>query len=202
MNLKGLWINIKSDYIGILMIWLVVYAVCRSLTVRTEKKNEIFGLCVWFKYFLLISSLLYAFALFYVTLLSRELKAELHYELSFLWEYRLAFDFTGRRITMKNIMWAHQIRDNILLFTPMGVLYSELYASYFAKRRKYKQLCWWKAMLFGFSISLTIELIQLIFRLGLFEFDDMFNNTIGMMLGYGVYRINCVIASVIGRYKR
>lgn len=183
------------------MIWLAVYAVCRLMTVRTERKREASGLSFWFQRFLLISILLYTLALLYVTLLSREFKEELHYELSFLWEYRRAFDFTEGRIIIKNILWAQEIRDNILLFTPMGVLYSELYTSHLAKRRKHKHLCWWKAMLFGFSISMTIELIQLIFRLGLFEFDDMFNNTIGMMLGYGFYRINCVIASLIGRYK-
>ena len=44
-----------------------------------------------------------------------------------------------------------------------------------------------KVVLIGFLLSTLIEIIQL-FRIGLFEFDDMIGNTIG-----------CLIESVIGR---
>lgn len=33
---------------------------------------------------------------------------------------------------------------------------------------------------------MTVELCQLVFRLGLFELDDIFNNTMGMLLGYAI----------------
>ena len=39
------------------------------------------------------------------------------------------------------------------------------------------------AMVFSF----VIELLQLIFRCGLFEFDDMIHNTLGATIGYGVW---------------
>ena len=32
--------------------------------------------------------------------------------------------------------------------------------------------------------SLSIELCQLVFHMGLFEFDDIINNTIGAILGF------------------
>ena len=35
----------------------------------------------------------------------------------------------------------------------------------------------------GFLLSASIESIQLIFRIGLFEFDDMIGNTIGCLIG-------------------
>ena len=35
-------------------------------------------------------------------------------------------------------------------------------------------------------LSFGIELIQLVFKLGLFEFDDIFHNVLGAMIGYGL----------------
>jgi glycopeptide antibiotics resistance protein len=42
-------------------------------------------------------------------------------------------------------------------------------------------------MLITFLISLTIEMLQLVLKRGLFEFDDMFHNTLGGVIGYGIY---------------
>lgn len=39
-------------------------------------------------------------------------------------------------------------------------------------------------ILIGFFISLTIELLQLFTKCGLFEFDDMIHNTLGVAIGY------------------
>lgn len=33
------------------------------------------------------------------------------------------------------------------------------------------------------GLSMSIEVIQLVFRLGLFEWDDMIHNTLGCVLG-------------------
>jgi glycopeptide antibiotics resistance protein len=43
-----------------------------------------------------------------------------------------------------------------------------------------------KVALLGFLTSLSIELLQLVLKRGLFEFDDMFHNTFGVILGYGI----------------
>lgn len=62
---------------------------------------------------------------------------------------------------------------NYLLFMPLGSL---LYLCFGDK---------WglKVVLIGFLLSASIEIIQLIFRIGLFEFDDMFGNTVGCLIG-------------------
>jgi len=112
-----------------------------------------------------------------VTLLSRSVFPEHDYELSFLWEYRLAFQFTEDGVAIQSKRWALQIFNNMILFIPAGVLYREA-----AKKRSWK-----KAILLGAGISLSIELAQLIFKLGLFEFDDILNNTIGMIAGYWIH---------------
>lgn len=67
---------------------------------------------------------------------------------------------------------------NYILFIPLGLL---LYL-YFGKRKGLK------VVLFGFLLSSSIEIIQLVFKIGLFEFDDIIGNTIG-----------CLIGAVVGR---
>jgi glycopeptide antibiotics resistance protein len=40
-----------------------------------------------------------------------------------------------------------------------------------------------RIILIGFLISLTIEILQLVTKRGLFEFDDIFHNTLGVAIG-------------------
>ena len=42
-------------------------------------------------------------------------------------------------------------------------------------------------LLFGLIVSVSVECLQLFTRTGLFEWDDIFHNMIGLMLGYGIY---------------
>ena len=41
----------------------------------------------------------------------------------------------------------------------------------------------------GFLLSLTVEVIQLITKVGCFDVDDMILNTLGAALGYVLFRI-------------
>ena len=43
--------------------------------------------------------------------------------------------------------------------------------------------------LVGFLLTVGIESLHLILSLGLFEVADLFNNTMGAMIGYGLYKI-------------
>lgn len=69
---------------------------------------------------------------------------------------------------------------NILLFVPFGFLLP-IYTD------KLKKL--YKVVLLGFLVTLIIETIQYIARIGIFEIDDIFNNTIGVLIGYCVFMI-------------
>ena len=44
-------------------------------------------------------------------------------------------------------------------------------------------------ILSGFCISLSVEVIQLITKVGCFDVDDMILNTLGAALGYGIYAV-------------
>lgn len=69
---------------------------------------------------------------------------------------------------------------NILLFVPMGFLLP-------LGIRKLR--AGWKTCLTGFCISLAIELVQLFACIGVFECDDLLNNTLGTLIGYGVFAV-------------
>ena len=74
---------------------------------------------------------------------------------------------------------AHEIIMNIAVFIPIGVL-----AAIALKRATWK-----KVALVGLAISLTIELLQLILERGYCETDDVINNTLGCLIGYGMVRL-------------
>ncbi|MGN0350319.1 MAG: VanZ family protein [Roseburia sp.] len=71
---------------------------------------------------------------------------------------------------------------NILLFIPLGFLLP-LGIKRFRK--------FWKTYLAGFGLTLFIEVTQLLLKRGIFELDDIFDNLLGTMIGYGIFAI-CV----------
>ena len=62
---------------------------------------------------------------------------------------------------------------NYILFIPLGFL---LYLCFGEKLGL-------RVVLAGFLLSASIELIQLNFKIGVFEFDDMIGNTVGCLVG-------------------
>ncbi len=96
----------------------------------------------------------------------------------FLWSYRAMLNGVPGMLS--------QIYLNIMLFVPLGMLTCSLLNG---KRR-----CFWTAIL-GMILSTSIELMQLYFHRGTFELDDIFNNTIGTIIGALIaYGIGCLCA--------
>ena len=81
---------------------------------------------------------------------------------------------------------------NILMFVPFGFLLPFI-------SKKFQTF--WKTYLAGFAFTLLIEVVQLVLRRGIFELDDLMNNTVGAMIGYGCYRIVLLIISIIKKEK-
>ncbi|RDU23664.1 VanZ family protein [Anaerosacchariphilus polymeriproducens] len=82
---------------------------------------------------------------------------------------------------------------NILLFVPFGFLLP-LGIKWFQK--------FWKICLAGFLFTLLIETSQLLLKRGIFEVDDLFDNTIGTMIGYGCFAMVLLVTSLIKREKK
>ena len=76
-----------------------------------------------------------------------------------------------------------EIMSNIAAFIPFGLLLSEFLAS--AKRFSAGRRLG-LATLAGFSLSLCIECLQLLLRVGIFELTDLVMNTMGAFVGAGV----------------
>ena len=62
-----------------------------------------------------------------------------------------------------------EILANIVVFIPLGFMFYKMWG--------------WKGILVALIFSIGIEVIQLVAHLGLFEFDDIFNNSIGTIIG-------------------
>lgn len=69
---------------------------------------------------------------------------------------------------------------NILMFVPIGFMMPLLL-------KKCER--WYITYLVGFTTSLFIEILQLISKRGIFEIDDIINNTLGCTIGYGIVMI-------------
>ena len=67
---------------------------------------------------------------------------------------------------------------NVVVFVPVGVLLGFMFQG-----SRFK-MTWWKALLIGCSISITIEALQFFFMKGFSELDDVMHNTLGCILGY------------------
>lgn len=87
--------------------------------------------------------------------------------------------------------WNHfQMREwrniilNICMFVPLGMILP-LYDHVFRKS--------WLTYISGFGLTLFIESTQYITKRGIFEIDDMINNTIGCMIGFGLWTISYYI---------
>lgn len=76
-----------------------------------------------------------------------------------------------------------EVTNNVLIFIPVGI-----YLSLFFK----KVPLWGKASLI-FAVSLVLECSQYILAVGRFDITDIITNTIGGLLGMGIYIISCAL---------
>lgn len=129
-----------------------------------------------------ITSALLAFYLSFVaeiTLFSRNPSDYTERKFDLFWSYRAIAD--GSSTLLAQVIW------NIILFIPIGLLLMKLMTF----RNK-----WVISVLFGFVLSSVIEVIQLILHRGWFELDDIFHNTIGTVIGIGIYILVAKVISV------
>lgn len=61
---------------------------------------------------------------------------------------------------------------------------------------------WLISIIIGSLLSTVIEVIQLISHRGLFEFDDIFHNTLGTVIGIGVFVLITRLLTATGILKK
>lgn len=82
---------------------------------------------------------------------------------------------------------------NILMFVPLGFLLPCI----FKKMRSFV-----KVTLTGLGMTLFIESMQFWGQQGIFELDDILDNTLGAMIGYGIYVLLCYVTQCIAKKER
>ena len=66
---------------------------------------------------------------------------------------------------------------NIIPFMPIGLLAPLVVRS----------ISWQKVLVLGVVTGLTFEVMEVVFRVGIFDIDDVILNAFGVMIGYGVF---------------
>lgn len=111
----------------------------------------------------------YTTGVLYETVFSRPTNEGFHYNIYPFWSYIAILNDKGVNLMQSNYL-------NIALFIPLGIIL------WFAFERKR----WWWTLIYSCALSICIEFLQLIMKRGLCEFDDVFHNVLGCMVGYWV----------------
>ena len=108
----------------------------------------------------------YVFFIFCSTVIFRPTGEARQYDFHPFWSY------DRPDLLIENIM-------NVVVFVPVGMLLCVAF----------KQMTWWKALLIGCSISISIEALQFLFIKGFSELDDVIHNMVGCLIGCGFYSL-------------
>ena len=119
------------------------------------------GVRTGFKWSSVLLLIEYIFLLFCSTVIFRPTGETSQYDFHPFWSY------SRPDLFVENIM-------NVVVFIPVGLLLG----------CAFKQVTWWKALLIGCSISITIEALQFSFMNGFSEVDDVMHNTVGCVIGW------------------
>ncbi len=170
-------ISMAESYMGIgIVLFLVVlvglalgYKIIYRELCKGKKKIDFKKFFWWF---ILI---FYLFVVISVTLLSRpDFMGFWNGEIvSFFYTYKDAW------VSASESAWRNIIL-NILMFVPLG---------FWLPVGKKAFRSFWKTYLVGFVLTIGIEVLQLMLSRGIFEVADVFNNTLGTMIGYGAYKV-------------
>lgn len=122
-----------------------------------------------YRIYIMLFLSIYVVEILYITVLSRSSSGVLDYELAPFWSYIEAIKGDS------SLAW--EIGANILMYVPLGFMLRGLGPN------------WKKAAALALMLCCMTETLQLICCLGLFEFDDIFNNAMGGMAGYALANI-------------
>ena len=116
----------------------------------------------------------YVFLVFGSTVFFRQARTAREFNFSPFWSYDAIYSGKEPELFSENIM-------NVVVFIPVGLL--------FGSQIKPGRKGWLIAFLLGVGISILIEVSQLVLKRGFSELDDVMHNTLGCMIGYGIYRL-------------
>lgn len=106
------------------------------------------------------------------TVFFRAIRNHSDYDFTPFWSYAAYMNGKEPNALVENLA-------NVIVFIPVGLLLGVAY----------RGVSWIKVLGIGCGTSVGIEMLQLIMKRGFCELDDVMHNTLGCLIGYGVYRL-------------
>ena len=140
---------------------------------------------------------IYMILLFYVVFFAEgmgraEIASGYKYNLTLFTEIRRYWRYLGHFDSLGWIAFLNII-GNVLAFIPFGI---------FVPWLTYGRINVFATFAYGFALSLTIETVQLICKVGCFDVDDLVLNVLGALCGYAVYAIAYRIVKMFSKKDR
>lgn len=157
---------IQEYFLSAVIIGLAVFTAQSILERRTKRRRLL-------RFLSALACLFYLLALYEATIGGRIPYEGKHLQTTLFWSYREIWENGNRFLMRQNL-------ENIFAFLPLGVFFEDFFG---------EKMRWYFVFAAGALLSASIELAQYLFKLGLFEFDDIFHNTLGAMIGYAIAKI-------------
>ena len=178
-------ISYSAVVLFISVLWLVVRGAAACKNKKMDLKRELQLFLVYICFIVVARFAFFPFA-----------KADGHIQ-PLIWDFTHILPFRLNLIPFVNLL-DYEIRSeavinvvgNTTMFIPIGVIYPAVY-------KKLNTPV--KAIAAGIGLSLSIEIVQLLFFDRVTDIDDLILNSIGYVVGYGVYRLFC---GILKRAKR
>ena len=151
---------------------------------KTKKKIKGTGRILFFIYLVLL-----IFLLFFSERYGRGGTQEYRYNVVLFAEIKRFFKYRSLISTESFLL---NMFGNVIGFMPFGFFLPML----MRKHSFFRILC------LSFELTLAVEVTQLLFKVGIFDVDDLLLNTIGGVLGYICYRILRGLLHVCYKRKR
>lgn len=121
---------------------------------------------------ILLILLIYIFVVLYITLINRVVGIR-RSMLTPFWELRTMLQSHNYKY------WLGQIGGNLIMLFPLGIMLPIVCDKFRSA----------KTVAAAFAFSIFIETTQYVTGRGLCEFDDVFHNTLGALIGYLIFRL-------------
>ena len=173
-NIKHLYRAVRPEIgvlvflVSCLVLIFVLSREKRKLGAEISKVDYVVILCFAFSITAILGS----------TLLNRVVGEEFEVMLIPFWSY-------WKFIVLGDIALGMQILFNVLIFVPFGFL-----TPFMLSGTRYIRGIIGSATVF----SAVIEVVQLLFMCGTCEFDDVFSNVLGAILGYALWKVGNLFA--------
>lgn len=92
--------------------------------------------------------------------------------------FKVIKEYVGNMQTIDD-WFAKNLLCNIIMFMPCGFL-----SPLFLRKNRI-----WHILIFGIALSIIVEILQAVLGVGTGDIDDVILNTLGLLLGFGIYKL-------------